>query len=229
MEPKFQSSFIPKGPLASSAGSNLVKRPKEKSLFGYIGMVVFVLSVLLAGGVFGYKYYLKNRIASMEASLEQARADLDLETIEELMNLDRRIKSTKQLVSKHVVLTPLFEFLEIFTPKTLRFNDFKYSVSDGAIKLSMKGEARGYAALAAHADIINKSEHFKDPVFSDLTLSPKGDVVFSFTATVDPNLVSYLRQVEPPAVESSQSADTDLDSLIDDLDSLEPLPDLDTI
>ena len=198
MEPKFQSSFIPKGPLGSSgAGPGLSQKTKHnRSLLSFLGLVIFMISVVLAAGMFGYKFYLKYHIKNMGTALEEARVSLQPEVIEELTRLDNRIISTKELVSKHKMLSPLFEFLETSTPKTVRFNDFRYQVSGSEIELFMKGEARGYTALAFQANIFNKSEYFREPVFSDLNLNDRGDVIFSFTAKLDPSLVSYSRQLE---------------------------------
>src|SRR3989344_4992453 len=201
MEPKFQSSFIPKGPLASSVASPIPgQKTKGRGLLAFLALVTFIISVVLALGMFGYKFYLKYHIDEMGTALEEARATLQPETIRELTRLDDRIISTKELVSKHRALTPLFEFLEISTSRTVRFNSFSYSTTDRGLELDMKGEARGYAALAFQADIFNKSKYFKDPIFSDLNLNEKGSVVFSFTAVVDPSLVLYKQQAEstPP-------------------------------
>src|SRR3989344_7203318 len=132
MEPKFQSSFIPKGPTTSSAegGIQMGRRREEKSLFSFLSAVIFILSILLALGMFGYKFYLKYRIEAMGADLERARAALQPEVIRELTRLDNRIISTKNLISKHQILTPLFEFLEVSTPRTVRFSGFQYSVTE---------------------------------------------------------------------------------------------------
>ncbi|MEK7177032.1 MAG: hypothetical protein AAB719_01950 [Patescibacteria group bacterium] len=198
MEPKFQSSFIPKGPIGPSANTQVAREGgKSRSILSYVSMIVFVLSVLLAGGVFGYKYYLKYSIENMGTALEEARANLEPETISELTRLNSRLVSTRDLVLTHRAITPLFEFIEMSTPKTVRFNTFSFTATDAGVELSMGGEARGYSALALAADIFNKSEAFKNPVFSNLSLNLKGDVVFSFKATVDPSLVLYSRQTEP--------------------------------
>ena len=198
MEPKFQSSFIPKGPIGSSAtGSAIGQKGKSRSLLSYLSVVIFILSVVLAGAVFGYKFYLKYSLENMETALEQARADLQSETIAELTRLDNRLNFTKELVSKHKVLTPLFEFIEISTPKTVRFNNFNFSVNDDGVNLTLAGEARGYTALALAADIFNKSNFFINPVFSDLQLNNNGDVTFTFKGTIDSNQVLYSRQIEP--------------------------------
>ncbi|OHB11493.1 MAG: hypothetical protein A3G05_01660 [Candidatus Zambryskibacteria bacterium RIFCSPLOWO2_12_FULL_45_14] len=162
----------------------------------FLAIVIFILSVLTALGVFGYKFYLKYSIGEMSADLEEARLAIQPEVIDELTRLDNRIISTKGLISKHHILTPLFKFLEVSTPKTVRFTDFQYTVTDKGIELSMRGEARGYATLALQADIFNKSQYFQDSIFSNLSLNEKGDVIFSFTTMLDPNLVSYSRGIE---------------------------------
>lgn len=197
MEPKFQSSFIPKGPILNTASGALMRQNTEgKSLLAYLALIIFSLSVLLALGMFGYKFYLKYRIKQMGVDLENARETLQPEVIRELTRLDDRLISSQELITKHQILSPLFEFLEVSTPKTVRFRDFRYSMTEGGIELSMSGEARGYAALALQADIFNKSPYFKDSIFSDLNLNEKGDINFSFKAIVDPSMVSYQREVE---------------------------------
>ncbi len=216
MEPKFQSSFIPKGPLVSTTSESLSsRRHKEGGLFSFIAVIIFTISVVAAFGVFGYKFYLKYSIEKMGTALDEARLALQPEVIDELTRFDNRIISTKELVSKHRLVIPIFEFLEVSTPRTVRFSDFRYSVIAQGLEIQMKGEARGYAALALLADIFNKSESFKNPLFGDLSLNDRGEVIFSFTAVVDENLISYQREVElsdtdfpvtPPAETDSTSS-----------------------
>ena len=197
MEPKFQSSFIPKGPVVSTAmGLSAGRKSEKKSLLAFLALIIFTTSVLLAVGMFGYKFYLKYRINKMGTDLQNARATLEPETIRELTNLNDRIISTQELISKHYILTPLFEFLEVSTPKTVRFSNFHYSMTEQGLELSMKGEARGYAAVALQDDIFSQSQYFKNPIFSNHNLNEKGDVTFFFKAIVDPSLVSSSGRVE---------------------------------
>ena len=198
MEPKFQSSFIPKGPIVSNVpGAPIGRRTRqEKSLFYILASTVFIMSVLSALGMFGYKFYLKYSIDQMGANLEDARLTLQPEVIRELTRLDNRILSSQKLLARHQILSPLFEFFEVSTPKTVRFKDFSYTKTPQGLELKIIGEARGYAALALQADVFDKSQYFKNPIFSDLSLNEKGDVNFSFKAMLDPTLVSYERKVE---------------------------------
>ncbi|MDO8590035.1 MAG: hypothetical protein Q7R69_02080 [bacterium] len=197
MDPKFQSSFIPKGPFAAPVpGVSMGPKTKDTSLLAVLALAVFIVSIVAAAGVFGYKFYLKYSIDQMGVALEAARATLSPGTIRELTRLDNRIISTKDLIAAHSILTPLFEFLEVSTPKTVRFNDFSYVRTEQGLEFTLRGEARGYAALAFLADMFSKSQYFKNAIFSDLNLNAKGDVNFSFKAVVDSSLVSYKREVE---------------------------------
>jgi len=212
MEPKFQSSFIPKGSITSAIpGTPMGRKTKEKSLFVFLASIIFSLSIILALGMFGYKFYLKYSIEQMGTDLENARATLQPEVINELTRLNDRIISSQKLVIQHQILSSLFDFLEVSTPKTVRFNSFQYSKTSQGLELLIMGEARGYTTLALQADIFNKSQYFKNSIFSDLRLNAKGDVGFSFKANVDPDLLSYQREVErigSPAVLPTESIAT---------------------
>lgn len=196
MEPKFQSSFIPKGPIASSTSSVTTRVKRPRTILGLISTIVFFLSVLAAIGVFGYKFYLEYSVKNMALELEAAKASIEEETVKEIMRLNNRILATEDLIDSHSVLSPLFSYLEASTLKNVRFTEFVYSANDGPMVLSMKGEARGYAALAQQAEIFKKNKDFKNPVFSDLTLDDEGNVVFTFTTEINPNYLSYGREVE---------------------------------
>jgi hypothetical protein len=196
MEPKFQSSFIPKGPTASNVSSSGAPIRKTKSILGLIAMVAFSLSVLGALGVLGYKFYLNYSIKAMAVELEAGKASIEEETVKEIMRLNNRILATGELIDQHLILTPLFNFLEASTLRSVRFSEFRYSAEGEQLKLMMKGEARGYSALALQAELFKRSKNFINPVFSDLSLDERGNVTFSITTGVDQSFLSYGREVE---------------------------------
>jgi hypothetical protein len=196
MDPKFQSSFIPKGP---STPASTVFKPapvRHGSLLGLIARLFFTLSIIGALLVVGYGFYLKSSIGTMNGDLELARAGLEAESIEAIARLDARIKNTGVLLDNHRVLIPLFDFLEANTLRTVRFTFFDYKNGAEGLTLSMRGQARGYAALALQADIFNNSPYIKSNSFSDLDLDEKGNVTFLLSMVVDPSLVSYERSLE---------------------------------
>jgi len=197
MDPKFQSSFIPRGAAITStsvSSSSPLRRPQERGLFSLIAGGIFTLSILFALGVFGYKMFLSYRIESMGRQLEEARAALEPETVTELIRLSDRIASTEKLIKNHRIISPVFDFLEASTPSSVRYTEFNFNVTPRGLELNLNGEAQGYAALASAATVFDRSDsNFRNAAFSDLRLDTKGNVVFTLKLEVDPALLSYER------------------------------------
>ena len=205
MQPQFQSSFIPKGPVATTGTATRASRHSDRSFLGTLSLLVFIISVLLSIGVFGYEKYLGSRINSMNGDLAAARATLEPDVITNISRLDERIVATKTLLNNHIVLSPLFDYLENATLKGVRFTEFEYLTTEQGLTLTMRGEAKGYAAVALQSEVFNKSPYMKQPIFSDLDLDDKGNVTFSFKTTLDPSIVSYKKLVNNvPSVTGTQ-------------------------
>jgi hypothetical protein len=196
MEPKFQSSFIPKGPVAAAGPvSDTYGRP-HASFFGIVATFLFSISLILALGVFGYERYLLAHIGTLGSDLTKARATMQPDTIRELVRSNQRLISTGDLLKKHTALSPFFDYLEEATLKNVRFTSFEYLTTDKGLVLTMHGQARSYGDVAEQSDTFNKSKMFTDPVFSDLDLDTKGNVIFAFKAGLDPAAVSYQKRLQ---------------------------------
>lgn len=201
METKFQSSFIPRGPLAPTSAAVLSTKSKQKSFFGFIAFLIFIFAVVGSIGVYGYEKYLVSNIGKMGQDLETARANLEVDAVHQVTRLNTRIESTDQILDKHTIISPLFDFLEQNTVKTVRFTDLKLDTSaDGKVTLTLRGQARGYSALALQSDLLNKSKYIRNPNFSNLQLDDKGNVTFTFNSDIDPSLLSYKRVLATGAV-----------------------------
>jgi len=207
-EPKFQSSFIPKGPIAAASPLAAQYGKPKTTLFGFIGTTLFVLSVILAVGIFGYERYLLSDIGTMGDSLTNARATLEPDTIKQLVSANKRIIGTRALLQQHTALTPFFDFLESNTLKNVRFTQFLYATDNKGIEITMQGQARSYQDVALQSDAFNRSGIFLNPVFSDLDLDSKGNVTFTFRAELDPATVSYKRRLDDMSAAPLQATST---------------------
>src|SRR5262245_59146928 len=141
MEPRFQSTFIPKGPIASAATTPHIER--SHNILGLLARFVFVVAILLVLGVFGYKLYLTSRISTLGTDLEAAGSTLELETINDITDLNARLLATRELLQKHVVVSSFFDFLEANTLKTVRFSDLNFETKESGIAVHMRGTAHG--------------------------------------------------------------------------------------
>lgn len=195
MEPKFQTSFIPKKPILTTKGSG-VSIVHETNIFSVAATVMFIAAILTSGGLFVYKNLLTNQIAEADKSILEAQTALKPETIRDLVDANSRITASKSLLEKHVVVSKLLQLLETLTLKKMRFNTFSYSNRNNVPTIFMQGEVQTYNALAQQQNVFSSNEFIKDPHFSNFNLSDNGYIVVNFTATLDPMLTSYKKAVD---------------------------------
>jgi len=196
MDTRLRTSFVPKKTLvargAIQGGSNVINP------FLSLGIIIFFMTSALAGGAFLYKALLQKQIVGEKAELIKARAAFQEQTVMEWKRRDNRIKVANELLGIHKVVSPIFSILETATLRTTRFVDLQFtSADDGTLTLGMKGEGLSYTSVALLSDSFNEQKGIKNPVFSNLSLSPKGGVQFSFTGSLDPSVVSYKESLNP--------------------------------
>ncbi len=186
--PQYQSSFIPKKPVTVGSFSR-----HSVGLFPFIANIIFVIALMATLLVFVYSKYLEGSISKMETKLTEARISLDPNLINQLYRSDLRIVSSKELVQKHISLSSFFELLQIKVLQNVSFSSFSFNSNDGgSITLLMKGNAKNYATLALQAKEFEQDDNFINPIFSDLTLNDRGEVVFVFKSHLNAKAVSYL-------------------------------------
>ncbi len=188
-----QQSFVPKKPITSQ------KKTKKTSggLFLGISLIVFILLSGSTASVYFYKIYLEKKVENQRVSLERAKEAFEPSLIIELKKLDARIKSVENILNSHVAFSELFGLLEVETLKTIRFNNFNYSIeNNNEIEIHLSGEAKSYSSVALQSDIFGESKFIKNPVFSGLSLNDEGSIFFNISARVDPQLVLYNKSLD---------------------------------
>ncbi len=190
MDNRLQATFMPRQPAVSG---DAYARPKgPHSFFKMIGVLVFVLALVAMGGLFAYKKYITGNNGEKQTKVEEAIKNFEPELTRELTILKARVDAGKGLLENHKAFSLLFTLLELNTAQTVQFNEFSFVVSpDKKIKLTMKGEARSYNAIAFQSDVFSKVEQFKSPMFTNLAINEQGIISFDFSAELDPAAVSY--------------------------------------
>jgi len=200
--PSLQPSFIPK----RNTSENNQPESSPVGIFMFIGVVIFLISLITYGGVLFYT-------SSVEAGIKKGQVDLDknraqfgqfgVDQLNEITRFDLKLKTAQQLLNSHVSLLNIYNDLEALTYQTIRFKTFKYGLSDdGKISLKMSGEARSYTAIndytknnyipvALQSSKLSGVTNIKDVLFSDLNLDQSGNVVFNYSSTLDPKFISY--------------------------------------
>ena len=201
MEPNFQTSFIPKKPIVQERVAPVLS-------IGFFSIIpIFILfTVLLASLAFYfYKGVLTKNITQMENSLNLAKNRFEPSKIVEFQLLEKRLHASSEILSNHIATTPIFQALSLITMKTVRYTKFSYDLGsassgqDGDKKntkvfIKMNGVAVGYRSIALQSDLFSTKDigkNFIEPVFSNLTLDDKGNVIFDLEFSVDPSFVDY--------------------------------------
>lgn len=198
MEPKFQTSFIPKKPINSSQNSG-IDVMHDTNIFSVIAAVVFIVSILVSGGLFFYKKSLISQIAKADSDILATKAAFEPEKIKELMDINNRLLSTKNLLENHIVVSQILVLMEDLVLKKMRFVDFKYANHNTEPTITVSGEIQTYNALAEQQSVFSQNEYLKETTFTNFNLAENGYIQVNFTAKIVPALLSYKRSIESPS------------------------------
>lgn len=192
MENSFQTSFIPKKPIDTSVRA-IKPEKKPKNYFMVLAFLIFIIVGLFSGGLYFYKSYLTNQKKVLVANLEQVKNSFSQETIKELDTFSKRINLSKDILSNHLVLSPMFELLGELTIPSIQYTQFNHEYKNGEFIVNISGLSYDYHSIALQANVFDgdKSQSFKDVVFSNLSTDQNNHVTFDLSFKVDPTLLSY--------------------------------------
>lgn len=194
MEPKFQSSFIPKKPV-SSAPQVMSGKPTS-NIFYIVSVIIFIIVLALCAGLFAYKKVLVSQIKNADNQITETRKDFAEDTIKKLLGYNDRIVFANRILSNHIVLYPMFTELQNLTLKNISFSNFSYTNKDGIINLSSDVLAKNFNALSQQSLAFSGSKYISNSVFSGFKLTEQGNISAKFTLNLDGALVSYRRNID---------------------------------
>lgn len=204
METHFQTSFIPKKPSSSIPGGGLTplsplsgqhRSHSIGNLYMAVAVVLFVISVLSIGGVYGWKRVLLSSQAKYQKDLSTVETSFNIEQISFLKAQAAKINLARGLVTNHLAASRIFSVISQLTDENVRFQTMDLTVPAGnqsAFQLTLTGYGRSFPSVAFQSDVLNSLEKYglhgtvKNAIVSDPTLNHDGSVTFGFTAQVDP-------------------------------------------
>lgn len=192
MEPKFQNSFIPKKTMGLTQNTGVsVKHPAN--IFSVIAGIIFVIALLFSGGLFVYGKLLTNQIKDTEEKILAARGAYEPEKIKELIDIDKKMSSSINLLRNHVAVSEILFLLEDLTLKKMRFTSFDYTRNNNKPTIDIAGDIQTYNALARQQESFASTEFIRNPTFTDFNLGDNGYISVKFSADIDQSLISYKR------------------------------------
>ncbi|MEY4602499.1 MAG: hypothetical protein RL292_440 [Candidatus Parcubacteria bacterium] len=202
MEPKFQTSFIPKSPITSSTSSSY--KPESSSSFSIIGTIstlFFVIALLSSGGLFGYHAYMDREIQKAQTDLSLARNAFQSDDNEKIILVSNQLKLIKSLLNSHTTVSPVFALLEKQTLPTVRLTSFVFSHSSkGEVMILIEGEAQSYTSLAQQTKIFGEAGYLRKLEVTDIGLSDTGTVRTKMKAFINADALLYTKKVQAVSV-----------------------------
>lgn len=157
-------------------------------------LAVGALSLLAAGGLFGYRRILVGQRSEWLSRVRAEEAVLQTPLSRELTDLSRSLSASREVLAQHVLATNVFGFLKEATHPQVQFTGFQFSHETLALDLS--GVAASYRTVAEQISILESRGEVSAVDFGGLSRGPKG-VLFQLSIEVKPILLSYRRA--PPA------------------------------
>lgn len=204
METKFQTSFIPKKPMAPIGGPSTPTKHRGTSFFMGLAIIIFVLSLAAVGGAFAWKQVLLSQQLGYQQDLATREKQFNTDLISQLKETNVKIDMAKQLLANHLALSQIFGLIGRVTIENVRFMSMDLDAptkSGDDIKVTLSGYGTSLSAVAFQSDVMNKLEQYdlrkviKNPILSDPSLDNNGTVAFGFTASIDPSSLSYEQSV----------------------------------
>ena len=122
METKFQTSFIPKKPLAAVNGlSTPPKHHATNSFFLTISILLFLVSLGAVGGAYAWRQVLMSQQASYQTDLAAREKQFNTDLISQLKETNVKIDLAKQLLQNHLAISNIFSLIGRITIDNVRF------------------------------------------------------------------------------------------------------------
>ncbi len=195
MEPKFQTSFIPKKPIDTDSRNRPIINT-ETDMLTLTANIIFIASLLLFGGLFLFSSLLDRQISQLDTELNSASSSIEPEKIREIIKNNSRIDKSLSILESHQATSRLLKFLGDSAIRRIKFSELSYQNRDNIPSITISSEVGSYNGLAYQEQILRESEYIKNHVFSDISLDDNGSVKFKFTGRIDPELVSYKKLIE---------------------------------
>lgn len=189
MENTFQTSFIPKKPITPIKSI----RRGPLGIFPVLATTILVVTILASIGLFFYRTYLEKQKENLSASLASIKDSFKAEVIMDLELFDDRVNASKDILSSHLVLSPLFNLLGELTIPSIQYTKFEHETNEKGFIVKISGLSSDYKSIALQADVFNgdKGRYFKNVIFSNLVKNKNNEVTFDLGFIVDPSLLSY--------------------------------------
>lgn len=200
--PKVPTSFVPHSQL------RVQKRPTRfdfSSILAFAAMIVFVVTLLVSGGVFLYGQYLSRQLTYQQTVLNSIQKKLGQTTITRFLQTSAQLSTANTLLSQHATPSRLFDLLEANTVKNVQLTSLEVYKQKDKTMLKITGVAKDFNALVDESYVFLQSTDLSGVTFSNISPNTRksGGIDFSVLATINPAIISNFAAMVNPTTATS--------------------------
>lgn len=217
MEPKFNTSFIPKKSLQADVnGPSVSEFAERRDTYGpgfSLALLIFIVSIVASIAVFAYTVMIDRTIEKKITELENLKNSFSEENIEMLIRADNHIKQAKKITTEHVAVSELFNELERITLKKVQYVGMEYAgVPNENSLFTLSGFSQNFQDVALQTTQYRSSKSLRSPIVRELERLEAGPVFFSIEVTADPRLVSFANALENAKQPNNPEVDEEVEA-----------------
>ena len=163
------------------------------NIFSMIAWFIFVVIFVASVGVYVYEQYITKSITAKNAELTNIFTQFDVSSVDHFVQLDSKLKSAKSIIDSHLAFSTLLGLISVNTVRSIQFTDLKYAYDDvgNKVSIALNGKAPDFASVALQSDKFFSLPYFREQIFSGTSLDQAGNVLFNYSAFVDPAVLKY--------------------------------------
>lgn len=152
-------------------------------------VILFVLSLLLYGGLLLYQNQAEADLNNIKEEIMNLYQSRDPEIESAIVNLDKKLGIVKELFDNHVYWSKLFNKIEGLTIPEVYFSDAKLNFSSEDVNVVFSGNALSYTVLARQVLSFQDDSLVEEVRVSGISLGTIGGIDFDLSIIFSKNIL----------------------------------------
>ena len=147
------------------------------------GGVVFLISAVLAGGLYFYANSLENKLTSLDTEIVALEQKRDKEAEQNILVFNKQISMLSGLLSNHAYWTTAFSKIEGLLQSQVQLNNMTTSLSNSRVDFG--ATASNYTTIARQIASFLSDESIQDVTLNRVNTLTNGQLEFNMQITFD--------------------------------------------
>lgn len=145
---------------------------KKPSFWSKLCGLILALTVLLAGGLFSYKYYLENKKEALAQEVAQIEDQRNKELENDLISAYQKSQILQQLMSEHIYASRIFNMLEELLLPRVRVTALDFKLDQATLVVGI--ETTDYTSLASQLSGLQEDPRIENTQLNKVSLDNRG-------------------------------------------------------